>query len=243
MTLHHPKALSVIAWLALFAAMLVGAASAQSAENILQKTRDLYSQMQSYADTGVVLSEYGSSSEDKHTFSLAFSRAPRRLLLDFHKEGGDQFVIWAEPEAFHTWWKMTGQQYDYPNPNNIPAISMSEHPTAGVGLKIPTLLYGKVFGSAMLNLHDPVLDGTEDVDGKNCYRIAARASDVYAQTSKEVNVRKATVWIDADSFLIRKMTEDWKTIPGQRNRKTTTFEPRANPKLDDDQFKFVPPAQ
>lgn len=230
-------------WLMVSVAVLAGTAVAQSAESILQKTRDLYSQMKSYADTGVVLFEYGSSSEDQHTFSTAFNRSPRHVLLDFHKEGGDQFVIWAAPDAFHTWWKMTGQQYDYPNPNNIPAISLSGQTTSGVAVKIPTLLYGKAFGSAMLDLHDPELDGTEETGGHKCYRITGRAGDVYAQTGKEVNLHKVTVWIDADSFLVRKMVEDWKTLPGQRNRKTTNYEPRANPTLDDNQFEFRPPTQ
>jgi outer membrane lipoprotein-sorting protein len=230
-------------WLTLCGILLAGTSGAQTAESVLQKSRDAYNQMKSYADTGVVVQEYGPSLADKHTFSTAFNRSPRHVLLDFHKQGGDQFVIWADPDAFHTWWKSTGQQYDYPNPNNIPAISMSGQTTSEVALKIPTLLYGKVLGAAMLDLHDPELDGNEDIGGHKCYRTIGRASDSYAKTGKEVNVRKATVWVDSDSFLVRKMVEEWKAQPGQVNRKTTTFEPRANPTLDDSQFKFSPPKE
>jgi len=220
-----------------------GAAHAQSAESILQKTRETYSQMKSYSDTGQIIYEYGTSSEDKHTFSTAFKRSPRHLVLDFHKQGGDRYVIWADPDAFHTWWKMTGQVMDYPNPNNVPAISMSGQSTAQVGLKTPTLLWGKAFNSAMLNVADPALDGSEDIDGHHCYRITGRMSDIYSATGKEVNLRKVTVWIDTDSFLIRKMIEEAKALPGQRNRTITIFEPRANPTLDDASFKFAPPTE
>ena len=237
---HCRLAAGLTAWSFMF---LGSAAHAQSAESILQKTRDTYAQMKSYADSGVVLNQYGASSEDKHTFSTAFSRSPRHFLLDFHKQGGDQYVIWADADAFHTWWKTTGQQTDYPNPNNVPAIGMSGQNTAQVGLKIPTLLWGKAFSSAMLNIHDPEVDGTEQVSGHPCHRVIGRMSDVYSATGKEVNIRKITVWIDAESFLIRKMTEDFKALPGQRSTVVTTYEPRANSSLDDAQFKFTPPQQ
>jgi hypothetical protein len=51
-----------------------------------------------------------------------------------------------------------------------------------------------------------------------------------------------TVWIDAESLLIRKVVEQWKpVVAGQISRHTTTFEPRANPKIDDSHFRFSPP--
>ncbi len=231
---------AVASCLALFAGR---SAPAQSAESILQKARDSYAQMKSYADSGIVLSEYGTSSEDKHTFSTAFNRAPRHLLLDFHKQGGDRYVVWADPDAFHTWWKTTGQRTDYANPNNTPAISLSGPNTGGVALKIPTLLYGRAFESAMLKIGNPVLEGSEEMGGNRCYRITGRASDVYAATGHEVNIRRVTVWIDTESFLICKMVEEGQAVPGQRNRTTTSYHPRANPKLDDAQFKFTSPTQ
>lgn len=231
------SALTLIAW---FTTTIV---HAQSADAILQKARDVYAQLQSYADTGVIRYEYGASSEDQHTFSTAFMRKPRHFLLDFHKQGGDQYVIWADADAFHTWWKFTGQLTDYANPNNAPAIKLSGQQTGQAAVKIPTLLYGKAFDAAMLNIADPVLDGSEEIGGHRCHRIVGRMSDIYAATGHESNVRKVTVWIDGDAFLVRKITEESKATPGQRNRVITTYEPRANPALSDAQFKFTPPEQ
>ena len=37
--------------------------------------------------------------------------------------------------------------------------------------------------------------------------------------------------------------EEWKPLPGQINRRTTTFQPVANPALDESRFRFVPPSQ
>src|SRR5689334_18293436 len=141
--------------------LLVMPASAQNAEDVLQRTREMYISLRSYADTGVVLTEYGSSSQDRHTFTTYFNRNPRHFILDFRKQGGSRYVIWGDPDAFHTWWNTTGQQYDYPNPNNVSAISLSGMNTGGTALKIPTLLYGKsALAAALLVIADPVLDGT-----------------------------------------------------------------------------------
>jgi outer membrane lipoprotein-sorting protein len=219
-------------------------AHAQNAESILQKARDTYLALKSYSDTGDILDEYGAGAKDKHTFATYFNRAPRHFLLEFRKQGGDQFVIWGDPDAFHTWWKTTAQQTDYPNPQNIPAISLSGYNTKGVAMKIPTLLYGKSqLAAALLAIADPVLDGTDAIGGYRCHRIAGRASDTYAATGKEVNIHRITVWIDGDSNLVRQVREEWKTTPGNISRITTTYQPQVNPTLPDNRFKFVPPEE
>jgi outer membrane lipoprotein-sorting protein len=234
--------LTAYAVVGLAAAFYSSPARAQNAEQILQKTRDTYLALKSYADSGVILEEYGSSSKDKHSFATYFNRAPRHFLLQFNKQGGDQFVIWGDPDAFHTWWKTTSQQTDYPNPQNAQAISLSDYNTKGAALKVPTLLYAKSqLAAAMLVIGDPELDGTEAVEGQRCYRVTGRASDTYAATGKEVNVHRKTVWIDVDSYLIRQVREEWKAPPGQVRRTTTLYQPQANPALDEARFKFVPP--
>jgi len=221
--------------------MFGSVASGQAAEDILQKTRAAYVALSSYSDTGVVLVEYGTSSKDRHTFSTNFRRSPRAFLFDFHKEGGDRYVIWGDPDAFHTWWKTTGGQSDYPNPNNVPAINQSGYQTAGSVTKIPALLYGRdILQGIFTNFADPVLDGTEEIGRRKCYRIVGRSSDFYG-TGKEVNIHKLTVWIDAESYFVRQAREESKTLPGHINRATTTFELQANPKLDDSKLRFTAP--
>jgi outer membrane lipoprotein-sorting protein len=132
---------------------------------------------------------------------------------------------------------------DYPNPNNVGAFVGTEVQTAGASNKIPPLLYSKAsLPSGFANFSDAVLEGDEDVGGHKCHRVTGTAKDVYAATGREVNLRKMTVWIDDESLLIRQIVEEWKPLPGQISRVTTTFEPQANPVLDDDRFKFTPPS-
>jgi outer membrane lipoprotein-sorting protein len=66
---------------------------------------------------------------------------------------------------------------------------------------------------------------------------------VYGATGNRVNERALTVWFDSASLLIRKVVEEWKPLPGQVNRRTTTIQPIANPTLDDSRFRFVPPGK
>jgi len=214
----------------------------QADDDVMQRSRAMYAALKSYADTGVVVFEYGASSTDRHTFATSFSRAPRGFRLEFNKQGGDRYVVWGDPDAFHTWWKTTGQQFDYPNPDNMPALNGSGRNTSGTALKIPTLLYGKApLLSDFANYTDLAVDGTEEIAGRHCYRVLGTTRDTYAATGKEVNVRKMTVWIDADSLLVRKIVEQWKALPGQISRMTTTYQPQANPQLDPNQLRFVPP--
>jgi hypothetical protein len=116
--------------------------------------------------------------------------------------------------------------------------------TAAAAIKIPTLLYPKAeIPGDFSNLKDIADNGSDMVDGHRCERLVATARDVYGGTGREVNVRKMTIWIDAESTLIRKVVEEWKPLPGQVNRVTTTFEPQANPVLDESRFKFIASAK
>jgi outer membrane lipoprotein-sorting protein len=219
----------------------------ESPQQIMQRARDTYGQLRSYSDGGVVVREYGSAvspSRDRNTFSTHFNRAPRRFYFEFNKQGGDRFVIWGDPDAFHTWWKTTGVASDYPNPNNLPALNQSDFQTGGSATKIPTLLYPKAaIVSSLSHFADATLEGTEDVGGHRCFKLVGRTNDVYGQTGKEVNFRRMSVWIDTSSALIRQIREESKAMPGQVNRVMTTFEPEANPALPESRFKFTPPEQ
>jgi outer membrane lipoprotein-sorting protein len=224
----------------------LGAAPSTASEDVLERSRTMYASLSSYADTGTVVKEYGLAKDparDRHTFTTYFKRAPRGFYLDFKKEGGDRYVIWRDPEAFHTWWKTTHVQSDYPNPSNVGAFVGAGVTTVGATAKIPSLLYKKgALPSDFAFFTDGVVEGREDIGGHQCLRLVGTAKDVYGATGHETNIRKMTVWIDAESLLIRKVAEEWAPLPGQVSRTTTTFEQQANPTLEDSKLKFAPPS-
>jgi outer membrane lipoprotein-sorting protein len=214
----------------------------QTPAAILEHARSVYAGLTSYSDTGTVLKEYSPTSRDENSFATYFTRAPRHFMFDYRKAGGDRMVVWGDPDAFHVWWKTTGQVNEYPNPKNTGAIMNSDFPTSGAITKIPPLLYAKANLPGAIQTFEPDrLGEMEDVAGSKCYRLEGTTSDLYAQTGKKVNVRNLTVWIDSTSYLIRKILEEAPAAPGTLNRTTTTFDPRANPTLSDDTFKFIPP--
>jgi outer membrane lipoprotein-sorting protein len=214
-----------------------------AADDVWQKSLAMYAALGSYADSGTVVWERGSSSKDQHTFTTLFKRSPRGFQFDFRKQGGDRVVIWGDPDAFHTWWKTTGGRDDYPNPNNLGAFSTADYLTSGSAMKVPLLLYSKApLQGTFTHFTDAVQDGTDVVAGHQCYRLLGTTRDVYGATGHAVNLRRLTVWVDANSLLIRKTLEEPKDqLPGQRSRTITTFEPQANPSLDDARFRFTPP--
>ncbi len=226
-------------------AALVLASSAttlSAADDLLERSRAAYAALASYTDTGVVLNESGTASSDRHTFTTSFNRVPRRFRFDFANQFGDRYVIWGDPDAFHTWWKTTGVKDDYPNPSNIGAFTTAGTHTVDASSKIPSLLYARgALPSSFTNFSDAALEGSEVIAGRPCSRLGGKVSESYGRTGREINVHHVTIWIDAESLLIRKVVEEWTTLPGHISRLTTTFEPQVNPKLDDARFQFVPP--
>jgi outer membrane lipoprotein-sorting protein len=209
---------------------------------VLEHTRSVYGALTSYSDTGTALKEYSATSRDQFSFTTFFNRAPRHFFFDYRKPSGDRMVVWGDPDAFHVWWKTTGQVTEYPNPKNTGALTLSDYPTGGAITKIPPLLYSKAgLAGAVVGFEPTRMADMEDVGGSRCYRLEGTTSDSYGQTGKQVNVRTLTVWIDSSSYLIRKVVEDAPSAPGTLNRTTTTFDPKANPKLNDEPFQFSPP--
>jgi outer membrane lipoprotein-sorting protein len=216
--------------------------AAETPESILEHTKSVYAALTSYSDKGTVTKEYTATSRDTYSFTTRFNRSPRHFLFDFNTPSGGHVVIWADPDAFHTWWKATGQTSNYPNPNNANAITLNDYPTTGAISKIVPLLYAKAALPGTIAQFVPSrLAGMEQVGGSKCFKLEGTASDSYGATGAKVNTRTVTLWVDSTSYLVRKISEEAPAPPGMLNRITTTFDPQANPKLEDGLFKFTPP--
>ena len=242
--LHHSP---VAAQSPIMAAVLSPRSASLSAMDLLAQSRAAYAALQSYADTGSVVNEYGTDPahplKERHRFRTYFRR-PRSFLFDFLKLGGDRYVVWSDDRAIHSWWKTTGVQYDYPKGQGAGAFSGGAAQTKGSLVMSPPLLFaGAGLVGTMTQFGDAEDDGKEAVDGHDCIRLAGVARDVYP-SGKEVNVRKVIVWIDVKTMLVRRVFEDTPrgSMANAVNRYTTTVDPQLNPKLDDAAFTFTPPS-
>jgi outer membrane lipoprotein-sorting protein len=220
-------------------------------DDLVARTLQVYPNLRTYSDTGVVLDQFGPKADNvyRHTFRTYF-KAPRSFYFEFNSDarsGGDRFVIWCDGGDFQSWQSSTDQHNTYPRGSNTAtqAFLQSAFRTKNSDVLIAALIFaGGGLVSTVQEFTEPALAGTETVTGKPAYKLIGVARSMYAKTQRVTNVRRATVWIDTQSRLVRKVFEDTpKGLPGSAIiRITTTLEPQANPPLDDKVFQFEVPS-
>jgi len=220
---------------------LHAAAGLPTAEDILERSRAKYASLKSYSDTGTVATQYHSTVE-QHAFTTYY-RAPRHFFFEFRKnpkESKERYVIWCpDGEDFQDWWSATGNTAHHGRNPNV--FALASYPTKGSALQIPPLLFPKAeMQGPISGLREYRLAGTEDVNGRSCYKLVGKLALAY-KTGAVTEAHPTTVWIDAEILLVRKVFEDSSTA-GSLSTTTTTFEPEADPTLDESRFKFTPPS-
>lgn len=214
-----------------------------SAEQILEKTREVYAKLSSYADEGKTIVEEkpigATVIREEYTFVTRFS-APKRFYFDSRKtSSGERFVIWSPQDTFNSWWSATRVHESYAAGEGVNAFATASLPTAGSALLIPALLFASAgLQSPLVTMEDPNYAGMETLNGRSMHKIAAPVRlNHWSDT-----VRMTTVWIDAQSGLIHKVFEDTPSgMGGAVQHTTTTLAPRAGIALQDAQFRFAPP--
>lgn len=215
-----------------------------AAADIMAQTFAAYAALKSYADSGTVTDEYGSAehpTDDTSRFRTLIRR-PGRYFFEFLKHDNlDRGVIWAAADGLHVWYRSGASVTDYPVTNDTPAFNLNQYSTRSTITLIAPLFFFKArLTGTITELTDAKEVGSESIDGHPCHKIVGVAKQVYG-TGYESNARRTTVWVDEQTLLIRKIFEDWKSLPGTVNRRFTTFSPHANPTLDDAKFTFTPP--
>jgi len=217
-----------------------------SSDDLLTKTQAAYAALKSYSDTGTVDVEFGPANgvvRERHTFKTFF-RAPRNFFFDFVKaDNADRFVVWANDEAFHTWWQATGVAENYPKGQGLGAFVAGGVPTVNSLMQIAPLLFsGAGLVGPLTEFGEGKLAGSEAINGHPCQKLVGVGKSVYGMSGNVVNVRAMTIWIDAQTSLVRRVLEDSSDGTGA-SRTTTTFDPLVNPTIDDAKFLFTPPKE
>jgi hypothetical protein len=222
-----------------------------SPKEIMAQSITRYAELRSYSDSGTVVTEYRSPGGPlvaaQRTFITLYS-APRRFLLDYTKDpqgARERYVLWGDGQDYRTWWSATKVQQLYPGSTAASAFAVSSYPTNGVATMIAPLVFGRS------NIHGPLTDftpgkaeGVEAVAGHRCVRISGQIGIPFGGSGAVTGAHAATIWIDVDTKLVRKIFEDSPagTPPGFTDSSTTTFEPQADPPIDAQRFTFSPPA-
>jgi len=222
---------------------------------VLQETIAYYASLSSYADTGTVTQE-GSGMIDTARFVTYFRRPTRDLYFDYQPLtlSYAKLKITSDLSANRTVaWMEKGnlQLFDFKlklltnagATNQTGALQGATYNTHGTSILIPSLLYSQSrLPSSILQLEEVTTTAMENIDGCRCHKLAGTAA-AYYPSGRRTSVRSVTVWIDADTKLVRRVFED---VPGEKesvSRTTIKFDPRANPPIDDAKFRFTPPAK
>ena len=228
-----------------------------SAEDVLQRTRALYPALKSYADTGTVTEETAGY-RNRSSFRTYFVNSPRNFFFEYRQIATEyktgqripltyRLVLWMLHGQLESWNAAQGTHDEFPEgTNQITPFVQAAAGTTAAAILVPSLIYVKAnLVSVIQELGEVTSAGMEDLRGRRCYKLMGIARSVYP-SGQVTNVRPATVWIDAETFLIRQVfTDTPKGYPaGAIQRLTYAYEPRLNPGLADSLFTFtVPSAQ
>jgi hypothetical protein len=229
--------------------------AAFDAADALQRSSAAYAALTAYADTGTVVMDAGGF-KDKFTFRTYFTRQPRNLFLDFsgiESEYNDgrtmkydyETVIWMENGLLQTYELKTQEHATYPEDGGgqVEALKGATYGTKGVSVIVPSMLYTKAgLASVIQATEEATAAGSEIVDGHPCLKVTGIERWRYP-SGRVTGVRPVTIWIDAETYLIRKIFQDTpKGYPrGGIDRITTTFRPHANPSLGPTSFRYTVP--
>ncbi|WP_116811609.1 hypothetical protein [Steroidobacter cummioxidans] len=212
---------------------------------LLTKVRATYAALQSYSDQGMIVLEEqpigATLIRERYSFETRYS-APRRFYFDFRKGAGadaERFVIWCGGETFSSWWSATQVKEEYPQGQGAQAFAMGMLPTSGTALLIPPLLFQNAgLQGALMTMTEPKYGGTQKLGGRLVHLLTGSVRLNHWSDS----VRVTTLWVDAETLMIRKVFEDSPTGQGAAiQRATTTFEPVPKARLDAAAFHFAPP--
>jgi hypothetical protein len=224
-------------------------------EEVLARSLAAYAALNSYADSGTVTDENAGFS-DRFTFRTFQTRQPRNFFLDFRYAGteytsgfklpgGEQTVIWMQDGELQTWLSKTQEHQTYPadGGRQVQALTSASYGTRTISVLVPSLIYTKAnIASVVQATEDAVAAGTETVGSHKCLKVMGVERWRYP-SGQITGVRPVTLWIDAETYLIRKVLEDTpKGSPkGAISRRIITFEPHANPELSAEHFRFTVP--
>lgn len=235
---------------------LVHAQAAPGVPDVLKKSMAYYSTLASYSDTGTMVEDGGGTGREAR-FTTYFRRASRDFYFDYQpissRSGAMKF---DDTKSRTVLWMFKNQMEKYQQPQNaleainaenggqVRGLQSINYETRGVGIMIPSLLYSQAgLASTVRQIEEAEVAGFEEIDKHRCQKITGVAA-AYYPSGQRTSIRPVTVWIDVETQLIRRVFEDTpKGYPnGGKYHLTFTFEPQANPTIDDSKFQFKVPA-
>ena len=219
--------------------------------DVLARSRALYPTLKTYTDKGVVAVERNGFT-DHAQFTTAF-RAPTDFFFEYVNhtsvyttgqkiKNPTHLVLWMVNGELQQWngELKTHDVVPRESGRQVATLASAASGSESTAVLISSLIFVKAgINGPVQEFAEATASGEETVGGRRCYKVTGVARSVYPSGAVS-NVRSMTVWIDAQTLLIRKVFEDTpKEMPvGTVSRRTITLEPQANVALDDARFQY-----
>ena len=211
---------------------------ALDARQILKRTYQVYRASKSYVDTGIVQTEYKNSSSEwtgETRFKTAYVAPVDFLFESTMNDFGTiefKFIVGHDQTGVQAW--------SNSSPKLMSEIgSIHKALDAGAAISrdssgmIPGLIFpGTNLGGDIVRLTDAVRLEDAQIDGTDCFQVQGFRWPNTGQPT--------TVWIDKDSFLIRRVYEE-QVIKGDTTKTTWFYKPAINVPVAEDALRFVLP--
>ena len=209
---------------------------AMKAEDVFDRMAKVYAGCKSYHDSGVVKTVFvrgdGSRTVEK-PFTTSFVR-PDRFRFEYkEKNGGSpgrRYIVWRKGEEVQTWWDVK------PGVKKLESLARAlaggAAVSSGSAHTIPALLLPKeVVGRRLMDMMEAKRVEDANLDKVDCFRIEGKFAG-----------RPATLWIDQEKFLVRRI-DVRKKFDDFRTETTTTYDPVIDEEIPDMKLEFDPPKQ
>ncbi len=202
------------------------------ATQVIARMAKVYSECQSYSDSGSVTTVFrsgtGNETEVKH-FSTAMMR-PSKFRFEFSEQQNPQsrYIVWQDGDEVRTWWDLNSRS-EREDSLGL-ALAGATGVSSGAAHTIPSLLMPNEIGGRLLtDLEAARLADNKLLDGHACHTIEA----LYAGDP-------ITIWIDEQTFLVRRI-DSTSVFDGFTTTETTVYVPVINQEVAPELLKFNAP--
>ena len=214
-------------------------AKSLDARDILKKTAQVYRTSKSYSDTGTVQTHYKNASREwtgetrfKTAYVAPYDFRFESSMRDFPGVEAN-FIAWRDRDGVKAWYNL-----DPGMEENITSIQSALDAGAGISRDTSGLIPGLIFsgtklGGDIVRLANPVRLADTRIDGFDCFQV---------QGDRWPHDGPTIVWIDKESFLIRRIYEE-DDLPDATTKTTWHYEPALNVALGEAALRFRRPAE
>lgn len=226
---HVAGLASLLSLLGALSAVDASAADRLSPEAILGRVAKVYAGCRSYRDTGLVHSAYvdhGRTTTEEKPFATAFERGGRFRYEFTDGATGHRFIAWRDGGDVRVRWDVK------PGVERPASLDLAIAGAAGISSlsahTLPALLLPELHGNRLTDLQSLKRLDDETLGAVLCYRIEGRQG----------NRPPMTVWIDRQTFLVRRIDRHQQLPKDVQVDTVTTYEPELDGKIPAEALAF-----